>query len=53
MKNKQPVSDYFKKNLFFTIETEEPELPDSIELLGAIAVSVCDRLSARRSRAAA
>ena len=35
VKNKKPVSDYFKKNLFFTIETEEPELPDSIELLGA------------------
>src|SRR5258706_1751559 len=35
VKNKQPVSYYFKKNLFFTIETEEPELPDSVELLGA------------------
>lgn len=35
VKNKQPVSYYFKKNLFFTIETEEPELPDSIEMLGA------------------
>ena len=35
VKNKKPVSDYFRKNLFFTIETEEPELPDSIELLGA------------------
>jgi predicted TIM-barrel fold metal-dependent hydrolase len=35
VKNKKPVSDYFKKNLFFTIETEEPELADSVELLGA------------------
>jgi predicted TIM-barrel fold metal-dependent hydrolase len=35
VKNKQPVSDYFRNNLFFTIETEEPELPDSIEMLGA------------------
>jgi predicted TIM-barrel fold metal-dependent hydrolase len=35
VKNKKPVSEYFKKNLFFTIETEEPELPDSVELLGA------------------
>lgn len=34
-RNKEPVSHYFRKNLFFTIETEEPELPDSIELLGA------------------
>ena len=35
VKNKQPASEYFKKNIFFTIETEEPELPDSIEMLGA------------------
>jgi predicted TIM-barrel fold metal-dependent hydrolase len=35
VKNKQPVSHYFKKNLFFTIETEEPELPASIDMLGA------------------
>ena len=34
-KNKLPVSEYFKKNIFFTIETEETELPDSIQLLGA------------------
>jgi predicted TIM-barrel fold metal-dependent hydrolase len=34
-RNKFPVSHYFKKNLFFTIETEEPELPDSIRLIGA------------------
>lgn len=35
VKNRQSASEYFKKNLFFTIETEEPELADSIELLGA------------------
>ncbi len=35
VKNKQLASEYFKKNLFFTIETEEPELPESVELLGA------------------
>jgi predicted TIM-barrel fold metal-dependent hydrolase len=34
-RNKQPVSHYFKNNLFFTIETEEPELADSIRMLGA------------------
>ena len=34
-KNKLPVSEYFKKNIFFTIETEEPELADSIQMLGA------------------
>jgi predicted TIM-barrel fold metal-dependent hydrolase len=34
-KNKLVPSQYFKKNIFFTIETEEPELADSIELLGA------------------
>jgi predicted TIM-barrel fold metal-dependent hydrolase len=34
-RNKQPASHYFRNNLFFTIETEEPELPDSIELIGA------------------
>ncbi|MCW5574902.1 MAG: amidohydrolase [Burkholderiales bacterium] len=34
-RNKEPVSHYFKKNLFFTIETEEPELADSIGLIGA------------------
>ncbi len=34
-RNKQPVSHYFKNNLFFTIETEEPELADSIGMLGA------------------
>ncbi len=34
-KNKCPASYYFKKNFFFTIETEEPELVDAIECLGA------------------
>ena len=34
-KNKLLPSEYFKKNMLFTIETEEEELPESIELLGA------------------
>lgn len=34
-KNKQPASYYFKKNFYFTIETEEPELPQAIRFLGA------------------
>jgi predicted TIM-barrel fold metal-dependent hydrolase len=34
-RNRRPVGDYFKKNLFFTIETEEPELADSIGVFGA------------------
>jgi predicted TIM-barrel fold metal-dependent hydrolase len=34
-KNTKLIKEYFKKNLFFTIETEEPELPDSIEMFGA------------------
>ena len=34
-RNKKPLLDYFKTNLFFTIETEEPELPDSVNYLGA------------------
>ncbi|HEY3303365.1 MAG TPA: amidohydrolase family protein [Candidatus Binatia bacterium] len=34
-KNKKPASHYFKKNFSFTIETEEPELPEAIEFLGA------------------
>lgn len=33
-KNKKPASHYFKNNFFFTIETEEPGLPDAIEFLG-------------------
>jgi predicted TIM-barrel fold metal-dependent hydrolase len=34
-KNKNPASHYFKRNFFFTIETEEPGLPDAIQFLGA------------------
>jgi len=34
-KNKKPASFYFKHNFYFTIETEEPELPEAIEFLGA------------------
>jgi len=34
-RNRKPIADYFRKNLFFTIETEEPELPDSIDQFGA------------------
>ncbi len=34
-KNKKPASHYFKNNFFFTIETEEPELVEAIEFLGA------------------
>ena len=34
-KNAQPASYYFKNNFSFTIETEEPELPEAIEFLGA------------------
>ena len=34
-KNKQPASYYFKSNFYFTIETEEPELVEAIEFLGA------------------
>ena len=34
-KNKQPASHYFKRNFYFTIETEEPELPEAVEFLGA------------------
>ena len=30
-KNKKPASHYFKNNFHFTIETEEPELPEAIE----------------------
>ena len=33
-KNTKPASYYFKNNLYFTIETEEPELPEAIEFLG-------------------
>jgi predicted TIM-barrel fold metal-dependent hydrolase len=34
-KNKKPPSEYFRKNVYFTIETEEEELPDAIDFLGA------------------
>ena len=34
-KNRQPASYYFKNNFSFTIETEEPELAEAIEFLGA------------------
>lgn len=34
-KNQKPASHYFRNNLFFTIETEEPELADAIEFIGA------------------
>jgi predicted TIM-barrel fold metal-dependent hydrolase len=34
-KNKQSASYYFKNNFYFTIETEEAELAEAIEFLGA------------------
>src|SRR5262245_19119050 len=34
-KNKKPASHYFKYNFYFTIETEEPALPEAIQFLGA------------------
>ena len=34
-KNKKSPDYYFKHNLFFTIETEERELPEAMELFGA------------------
>lgn len=34
-KNKLPASHYFRKNVWFTIETEEEQLPDAIDYLGA------------------
>ena len=34
-KNKLAPSHYFKTNLHFTIETEEPELAEAVRLLGA------------------
>jgi predicted TIM-barrel fold metal-dependent hydrolase len=34
-KNKKPASYYFKNNFYFTIETEEPELPEAVQFLGA------------------
>jgi predicted TIM-barrel fold metal-dependent hydrolase len=34
-KNQKSASHYFKNNFYFTIETEEPELGEAIEFLGA------------------
>ena len=34
-KNELPPSHYFRNNFFWTIETEEPELPGAVEFLGA------------------
>jgi predicted TIM-barrel fold metal-dependent hydrolase len=34
-RNKLPPSHYFRNNLLFTIETEEPALIDAVEFLGA------------------
>lgn len=34
-KNRHAPSHYFKTNLFFTIETEEPELAEAVRLYGA------------------
>jgi predicted TIM-barrel fold metal-dependent hydrolase len=34
-KNQKPASYYFTNNFYFTIETEEPELVEAIEFLGA------------------
>lgn len=34
-KNKRAPSEYFKKNLYFTIETEEPELAEAAHVFGA------------------
>jgi predicted TIM-barrel fold metal-dependent hydrolase len=34
-KNKRPPSYYFKNNFYWTIETEEPELVEAIDFLGA------------------
>jgi predicted TIM-barrel fold metal-dependent hydrolase len=34
-KNRNPASYYFRNNFYFTIETEEPELPEAVEFLGA------------------
>lgn len=33
-KNRHPASHYFRKNFYFTIETEEAALPEAIEFLG-------------------
>ena len=34
-KNKKSPDHYFKNNFYFTIETEERELPEAMELFGA------------------
>lgn len=34
-KNKLPPSRYFRSNFYWTIETEEPEFAEAVELLGA------------------
>lgn len=34
-KNQHAPGYYFRRNFWFTIETEEPELPDAIAFLGA------------------
>jgi predicted TIM-barrel fold metal-dependent hydrolase len=34
-KNKLPPSHYFRNNFYWTIETEEPELAEAVEFLGA------------------
>ncbi|HEX2825102.1 MAG TPA: amidohydrolase family protein [Burkholderiales bacterium] len=34
-KNRKAPSDYFKSNLYFTIETEEAELTEAVQLFGA------------------
>ncbi|MCX7137449.1 MAG: amidohydrolase family protein, partial [Proteobacteria bacterium] len=34
-KNKKSPDNYFKTNFYFTIETEERELPEAMELFGA------------------
>jgi len=34
-KNQKPASHYFNNNFYLTTETEEPELPEAIEFLGA------------------
>lgn len=34
-KNKKPASHYFRNNFYFTIETEEPELAEAVDFLGA------------------
>jgi hypothetical protein len=34
-KNRLPPNHYFRTNLYFTIETEEPELAEAVRLFGA------------------